>query len=101
MLTLPVTAQSLKPVSWNCRHVLSSFPDGSHFKLAKQIAGAEMTQYIKWSLPGRSGQARISRTSRTFNRLPRAVGSASVPAGDRAALVGSAKPVIISFQAPK
>src|SRR5450432_888231 len=35
------------------------------------------------------------RISRTFNRLPRTVGSASVPAGDRAALVGSAKSKII------
>jgi hypothetical protein len=32
-----------------------------------------------------------------LNRLPRAVGSASVPAGDRAALVGSAEPVIESL----
>jgi hypothetical protein len=33
MLTLPVTAQSLKPVSWNCRHVLQPLGVLQHPKL--------------------------------------------------------------------
>ena len=48
----------------------------------------EMTNTSIGHFRGGRGKPRISRT---FNRLPRAVGSASVPAGDRAALVGSAK----------
>src|SRR5450432_2831834 len=41
------------------------------------------------------------RISQTFNRLPRAVGSASVPTVDRAALVGSAKSKIIGVLSPR
>ena len=44
---------------------------------------------INWVTSGAVGAS--PKISRTFSRLPRAVGSASVPAGDRAALVGSAK----------
>ena len=33
MLTLPVAAQSLKPVSWNCRHVLQALGVVQHPQL--------------------------------------------------------------------
>ena len=58
----------------------------------------EVTHTSIGSFPGRFGA--IPELSRTFNRLPRAVGSASVPAGSRAALVGSAKSVIITVDIP-
>ena len=46
MLTLPVAAQSLKPVSWNCRHVLQllrvvqhpQLPPGYRFNVAESAA---------------------------------------------------------------
>ena len=50
-----------------------------------------MTEHITSGAAGASP----AYPGRFNNRLPRTVGSASVPAGDRAALVGSAKSVVI------
>src|ERR1035437_3596268 len=76
------------------RPVHQSITSGTAIRESSSAYSPEMTNTSMGHFRGGRGKPRISRT---FNRLPRAVGSASVPAGDRAALVGSAKPVIINL----
>jgi hypothetical protein len=65
---------------------------GGEYDYKYTISFPEMTEHSIGHFRGGRGKPRISRT---FHRLPRTVGSASVPTGGRAALVGSAISVVI------
>jgi hypothetical protein len=70
MLTLPVTAQRLKPVSWNCRHVLQrlgivqhpQFPPCHRSNVAESAALLALKKLL--SLPAAEGSYHMGSISR-------------------------------------
>src|ERR1035438_320648 len=90
-------AQNLVPtLLGNDRYIsIGHFP--GHFRPFTSVCHSDILRYRNdrntQSVTSRAGRGK-PRISRTFHRLPRTVGSASVPTGDRAALVGSAKSLL-------